>query len=112
MNDQNKENLCFGKRLATLRKQKGYSQTAFGKQLGLTKRAVSYYENRNDFPSSDILTKICTVLEMPLEALVKDQIEPEQGSVPKLWKKLRNVENLSPKDQKTILNMIDSLLKK
>lgn len=48
----------FGETIQKLRKSYGYTQVSLAEKLGVTKQAVSNWENNNILPSIDMLIKI------------------------------------------------------
>lgn len=60
----------FCKKLKTARMDKGLSQRSLGLSLGLSDKTISSYESGRSFPSLDILYKLSTVLDKPLEYFI------------------------------------------
>ena len=56
--------------LETLRKQKGYTQTAFAEKLGLTQGMVSMIENGERDPSLETLLNIASALGVTVDELI------------------------------------------
>ena len=50
--------MTFGKKLQSLRKEKGLSQDVLANQLYVTRQSVSQWENDRTMPSVDLLIKI------------------------------------------------------
>jgi transcriptional regulator with XRE-family HTH domain len=59
----------IGQTIKKLRKEKGISQTEFGKQIGVTQTTLSQIENDQTTPHKSTLTKICEVLNVPEQLL-------------------------------------------
>lgn len=72
----------LGAMLKELRKQKGLTQTALGKRVGLDQKRVSLMENGNPNIRVDSLFRLLSALEvgMALEPKVIDGAAPGQGS--------------------------------
>ena len=51
----------FSERLSDLRKRKGLSQEALAEQLGVSRQAVSKWENGEAFPELSKLDAICRI---------------------------------------------------
>lgn len=64
-----KDNL-FGKALKELRVEKGISQRALGKCLGVCNQAVSFWENGQREPDLDSLVKIAAFFEVSTDLLL------------------------------------------
>lgn len=104
----------FGKRLASLRKAKGFTQQTLGQSLGVSKRVVAYYEGETKFPPSHLLIPMAEALHASTDELlgltkIKEEINPKYAL---LWKKLKHAEDLPKKDQKALLYYLDALLQK
>ncbi len=61
---------CFGKRLKFLRETIGLNQSDLGDKLGISRGAVSYYENFSRTPDIEILDKVRGFFEVPYEFLL------------------------------------------
>ncbi len=104
----------FGKRLATIRKAKGFTQQALGSSIGVSKRVIAYYEGETKFPPAHLLIPIAKALRISSDELlgikeIKEQNNPEYAP---LWRKLNSVSSLPQKDQKALLYYLDALLQK
>ncbi|MFQ5720705.1 MAG: helix-turn-helix domain-containing protein [Acidobacteriota bacterium] len=102
----------FGQRLAGLRKAQGYTQTELGELLGVSQRAMTYYERESQRPPAHLLTHLAEILNVSVDELlgrhpVKDRPTPRN---PRLWRKLRQIEKLPPGDRKAVLKILDGLL--
>jgi transcriptional regulator with XRE-family HTH domain len=100
----------FGRRLFRTRKSRGLTQTEFGKQVGLSKRAVSYYEgSAQEGPPLSTLTRMAQVLGVTVSYLLGESTQKAIKSEisPQLKKHIKMLESLPSKEQKTILNIIE-----
>jgi len=102
----------FGPRLASLRKARGYTQTELGELLGVSQRAMTYYERETQRPPAHLLTRLAEVLNVSVDALlgrrpIKDRPMPRNS---RLWRKLREIEKLPPGDRRAVLKILDGLL--
>ena len=72
----------FGERLSNLRKQKGLSQEALAEQLGLSRQAVSKWENGEAMPELSKLEVLCRIFEVSPNYLMgyEDSREEEAAS--------------------------------
>lgn len=104
----------FGRRLASIRKAKGFSQRDLARELGISNRVVAYYEAQSQHIPANLLIPIAKTLKVSLDELLglKDFKEPLDSKHKFLWKKLRKIEFLSKKDQKAVLDHLDALLQK
>ncbi|NSW92989.1 MAG: helix-turn-helix transcriptional regulator [Firmicutes bacterium] len=60
----------FGKRLKELRIEKDYSQKDIANYLGISDRAVGYYESEERFPPQDILRKLADFYNVSVDYLL------------------------------------------
>ncbi|MDA3974614.1 helix-turn-helix transcriptional regulator [Enterococcus thailandicus] len=60
----------FGDKLKSLRKTKKMTQATLADKLGVSKWAVTSYEQGKTYPSIEILIKICDVLEVSSDYLL------------------------------------------
>ena len=103
--------LDFGKRMAQLRKTKGFTQTELGSKVGVSKRVIAYYEGETDYPPAHLLIPIAKALKISLDELLglkKSEVSDSNHAA--LWRRLKKAEQLSPKDRKALLDFIDALL--
>ena len=103
----------FGRRLVELRKSKGITQEVLAEKVGLSRRAVAYYETEGSRPpAGDALLKIAQVLGVSVDELLGAKAIRRKRPSPKqarLLNRLRKVENLPPQDQRAVLKYIDAL---
>lgn len=69
----------IGQNIKFLRKKQGLNQTQLGEALGITKGAVSGYENGSSIPGVETLIKIAQLLEISVDDLIFRNIE-KQGT--------------------------------
>lgn len=105
----------FGQRLARLRKARGFSQAELGQLLGLSQRMMTYYEREAAKPPAHVLPQIADALKISVDELlgiraVRNDPGPPRRS--RLWRKLREIEKLSRRDQQALLRTIDAFLRK
>ena len=61
----------FGEMIQKLRKSYGYTQVSLAEKLGVTKQAVSNWENNNILPSIDMLIKIARFFSVSTDFLLE-----------------------------------------
>ena len=69
----------IGKRIAILRKQKGWSQMELAEKLNVTDKAVSKWEN-GGMPSIDLLPKLSEIFNVTIDHLILGDKENEKKS--------------------------------
>lgn len=100
--------MTLGEQITRLRKQKKFSQSALGKQVGTSGDIIGRYERDEVNPSIDVVIKIADVLGVSLDYLVgKTSIELDQTTLARIEEITGLPENA--KDQ--IFLVIDALIR-
>jgi len=104
----------FGRRLARLRKEAGYSQRSLAAEIGISNRMVAYYEAQTEHPPAHLLTPIADALSLSVDQLlgrapVSKRKAPQNE---RLIRQLRQVEKLPPRARQSVLEHIDALVSK
>lgn len=73
----------FGQAVATLRKEKGYSQERFAFEAGIARKYMSDIENGKRNVSLDVISRIADKLEIPLSELFTKVEMTEDESIDK-----------------------------
>lgn len=60
----------FGRRVAKLRKQRGWSQTQLGERVGVSLPTIYRYEKGKSHPTLDVISVFASVFEVPEAELV------------------------------------------
>jgi transcriptional regulator with XRE-family HTH domain len=106
-------NMTLGKKLRSLRAEKGLSQAALGEISGVNSKLLSKYENERIVPTADTLRKIAQALQISADYLIFDNA-PKNGISQlndlELFEKFQEVENMSLENRTMIKNMIDALI--
>lgn len=108
------EGETFGRRLARLRKQAGYSQRAMAEEIGISYRMVAYYEAQTTHPPANLLTTIADALGLTVDQLLGHRsIRAKKAPTnERLLRQLRQVEKLPPHARRSVLEHIDGLVAK
>lgn len=93
--------LDFGKRLKSLRLEKGWTQEMLAKRLGLSKSIVSAYETSLRYPSYEILVRICYVYGVSADYLLGIHSRREIDT-----------SGLSAENERLVYQLIDALREK
>ena len=64
----------IGKFIARCRKEKGLTQTQLAEKLSITDRAVSKWETGRSMPDSSIMLKLCEILGVTVNELLRENI--------------------------------------
>jgi transcriptional regulator with XRE-family HTH domain len=101
-----------GKRIARLRKERGYSQDELARKIGIIQVLVSNYELGKLRLHGEMVVRFAKALGVSAdEILGMKPVQPASAPKGRLLKRLRAVELLSKTDQRAVLKHIDSLLK-
>ena len=102
----------FGQRLKAIRTSKALTQQELGERVGVSQRVVAYYEADDAQPPGALLVELATALDVSADELLG--IEPLKENVPpktaRIRRRLQQVEDLPPADQKAILQFVDALV--
>jgi transcriptional regulator with XRE-family HTH domain len=104
----------FGRRLARLRKEAGYSQRALADEIGISYRMVAYYEAQTAHPPANLLPAIADSLGLTVDQLLgHEAIRPRKSPKnERLLRQLRQVEKLPAHARRSVLEHIDGLVSK
>lgn len=108
------EGETFGRRLARLRKEAGYSQRALADEIGISYRMVAYYEAQTTHPPANLLPTIADALGITVDQLLGHRsIRTKKAPTnERLIRQLRQVEKLPPHARRSVLEHIDGLVAK
>mgnify|MGYP002395575016 CR=1 FL=1 len=102
----------FGRRLKAIRTSKALTQQGLGERVGVSQRVAAYYEADDARPPGALLVELATALDVSADGLLG--IEPLQEKLPpktaRIRRRLQQVEELPPADQKAILKFVDALV--
>jgi transcriptional regulator with XRE-family HTH domain len=104
----------FATRLARLRKAAGFTQQQLAAEIGISRRRIAYYEAESDHPPASLLPKLARALNTTVDELLgaeplKRKARPASLS-PRLERRLRQIESLSPKPKQQLLSIIDTFI--
>lgn len=104
----------FASRLRNLRKDNGYSQAEFARLLGISRRAMCYYERESkNLPPVPMMVKMAELLDTSMEDLIGIENKTDNRTIgARTARKLRNVALLPKQDRDLIFQLLDNLLDK
>ena len=84
----------FGEFIATIRKEKGWTQAELAEKISVTDKAVSRWERGLGFPDINTIKPLADVLEVSVLEIMQSEREPkEEISADKvLWNALSNTQ--------------------
>jgi transcriptional regulator with XRE-family HTH domain len=105
---------AFASRLATLRKQRGFTMQDLAKKIGVSRRTILYYETKSKHTPSHLIPQLAKAFNVSVEELlglkkIRNVGNPAHAT---LWRQLRRAEELPPEDQKALIGFLNALLKK
>jgi len=103
--------IVLGKRLAHLRKKRGYTQIELAHKMNLIQSVISAYERGRIRMTSEILIQFCHALKTTPNVLLDVNLEREPKLNLKLTKRMLKIQQLSLSKQKRLLASIDDTLK-
>jgi len=104
----------FGRRLARLRKAAGYSQRDFALEVGISNRAVAYYEAQTDRPPAKLLPAFARVLGVSADELLGLKAVSQRAGAKdtRVWRRCKKIEELPAKERRQLLQLIDAFLER
>ena len=104
----------FGQQLAFFRKRKGITQSELARAMGMTRKAIDYYERRATNPNLDFIQRAAKILDVPIAELLGEQPPSERhhpGPKSTLQRRLEEIQTLPRSKQNAILQVLDMALK-
>ena len=108
----NSTNIQIGRRLATIRKSRGLTQTQIAERIGINQRVVSDYEVGRAGVSANMLTRFCSALKCSADTIIglKSESNTEKTNL-RLSRRIKSIEQLPINQQKALLQNIDMFLR-
>jgi len=103
----------IGKRLAQIRKEKGYTQKALAEKMGLIQALVSAYELGKIRLNAEMVIRFSKALEVSADTILGLQGNGHERSNHslKILRRLTRIDALSVSEQKALLKTVDMFLK-
>jgi transcriptional regulator with XRE-family HTH domain len=105
----------LGRRLAELRKQRGYSQEDLARRVGAVQVVISDYEHGKLRLSAEMALRLAAALNVPIQELLEPSeslaVEPSHKPSRRLLRRLEQIERLPRRKQAALLTTIDVFLK-
>lgn len=103
----------FAERLKKLRKEQAYTQQQLASLLGVSKSAISMYENGEREPEISMIQKIATILNVDIEELVGTATPDQTLSLSPFrnMEKLiaRNGKQLTEEERNRLIELLNNL---
>jgi transcriptional regulator with XRE-family HTH domain len=107
----------FGERLRRLRKARGFTQTELARSAGTSQRMITHYERHDGVPGGPVVVRLADALGITPEELlgIRQPRRKKTAESPenlRLWRKLRQVESLTPSERRDVLRYIEALVER
>lgn len=111
--------VAIATRIADVRKERGISQQAMAKKLGVTQPIISRYERGELRIHAELLAKIAKILDTTSDDLLglkpvkrtKPKNDLDTAEKRKLWRKFQQIAKWPEKDQRAVIRIINSMSK-
>ena len=109
---EKKADVQLGRRLAQIRKERGYTQVELAEQVGVMQTIISDYERGRLRVNPTMLAKLATVLEVSADEIL-GLASPKRSPQPanrRFLRRLHALAELPKRDQEALLRTIDAFL--
>ncbi len=103
--------MAIGDKIQALRKEHGWSQQQLAKKVGTSGPIVGRYERGEMTPSVEVAKKLADTFDVTLDFLVDDTGKATEIKDKAMLKRIMEIQALDTEDQKTIVHVLDSLLR-
>jgi len=103
--------MTIGGKINALRKKQGWSQQQLAKKIGTSGPIIGRYERGEMTPSVEVAKKLADIFGVTLDFLVDDTGSAAEIKDKAMLQRLMDIEALELEDKKTIVQVIDSLLR-
>ena len=103
--------MAIGDKIQMLRKQHGWSQQQLAKKIGTSGPIVGRYERGEMTPSVEVAKKLADTFDVTLDYLVDDTGKTAGIKDKAMLRRIMQIQALDAEDQKTIVHVLDSLLR-
>lgn len=103
----------LSEKIVQLRKEKDWSQEELGKEIGISPKHISRYENEKTDPSLQVIKKLSEVFNVSTDYLMFDEAPRETRFHifdPAFVKFLENAEALPDEDKRTVRGVLNAVL--
>lgn len=109
---EKKADIELGRRLAQLRKERGFTQIELAEKLGIVQAIISDYERGKLRPHHEMLARLAVALQVSADQLLGLKTQPQKSSPlnRRFLRRLQAVDKLPQRDQEALLRTIDAFL--
>ena len=98
----------FNEKLKVVRMQKGLSQAALGKLLGVQAQTVGRWENGKSKPNLETLNKLCEILDVTLHYFISEEHVDYQLNLEETFI-INKFRELNDDGKKMIINLLNMI---
>ncbi len=101
----------FGKRLAQLRKEAGFTQQELADEIGVSRRVIGYYESESQHPPANLLVDLTNALNVSADELLG--LKPaKKVKIPdsRLLRRMQQIEKMSAASKRQIMQVLDTYI--
>ncbi len=103
--------MAIGDKIQALRKHHGWSQQQLAQKIGTSGPIVGRYERGEMTPSVEVAKKLADTFDVTLDFLVDDTGKTAEIKDKAMLRRIMEIQALDTEDQKTIVHVLDSLLR-
>jgi transcriptional regulator with XRE-family HTH domain len=103
--------MAIGDKIQALRKRQGWSQQQLAKKIGTSGPIVGRYERGEMTPSVEVAKKLADTFDVTLDFLVDDTGRTAEIRDKAMLQRVMDIQALDTEDRKTIVHVLDSLLR-
>ena len=102
----------LGKRLARIRKERGFTQVQLAEQIGIIQSLVSDYETDRLKLSAEMAVRFALAMGVTTDELLYTSVKKTPGKAPsrKVLRRLEQIESLPRRKQEALIMTIDQFL--
>ena len=102
----------LGKRLARIRKERGFTQVQLAEQIGIIQSLVSDYETDRLKLSAEMAVRFALALGVTTDELLYSSVKATPGKAPsrRVLRRLEQIESLPRRKQEALIMTIDQFL--
>lgn len=102
----------FGKRLAALRKEAGYTQQELADEIDVSRRIIAYYEIESDSPPATLIVDLIEPLNTTADVLLGIAEPKRKAKQPdnRLLRRMQKIDKLSATKKRQLLSIIDTYI--
>lgn len=106
------KDIALGKRITTLRKERGLTQVELSEKLDTTQVIVSDYERGKLRPHPDMIVRLAKALSVSTDELLGLKQQDSDGAIVsrRVLRRLKAIDGLPKRDKEALLRTIDAFI--